>query len=247
MKKTTPGKTGKASATGGKKAAGKSAPAREDASGSVVDMAVERIRQRITRGQFAPGQRLIEPNLAEMIQVSRTALREAFRRLAAEGLLEIELYKGATVRRVEKKDIRETFMIRELLEGLVARMAAPAFQDPANRKKLLEVRDELRRTAKGNDGGEAYTLANVKFHQLLSTVAGSETLTRFIEQLHLPLYRLVYARMLVEKHRSKSMDQHEKIIEALLEGDAKKAETAMKRHITQSGEAITSLPDDFFS
>src|SRR5690606_28209942 len=97
-----------------KPAKGKAKPAKraeaEQSAVSVVDMAVDRIRQKIMRGQFVPGQRLIEPDLAEQINVSRTALREAFRRLAAEGLLELALYKGATVRMLKKDDVAEVFM-----------------------------------------------------------------------------------------------------------------------------------------
>ncbi len=215
---------------------------------SVVDMAVERIRQKIMRGQLAPGQRLIEPDLAEQMNVSRTALREAFRRLAAEGLVELALYKGATVRRLSKKDVLEAFLIRELLEGLVVRLATPVIAgDQGLKKTLLEIRDELRRTVKSPDGGESYGLANNRLHHFLIDAAGSAQLERLVAQMQLPIYRIIYARMLAESTRIRSLAEHERIIDAILENDAQKAEMAMRAHVHASAESLLTLSEDYFS
>lgn len=215
---------------------------------SVVDMAVDRIRQKIMRGQFAPGQRLIEPDLAEQINVSRTALREAFRRLAAEGLLELALYKGATVRLLGKKDVLESFLIREMLEGLVARLATPVIAGDAKLKKaMLEIRDLMRETVTSPDGSDAYTQANAQFHKFLIDAAGSAQLDRLVAQMQLPLYRIVYVRLLAESTRLRSLEEHERIIDAILAGDADAAERAMRAHVHASGESLLTLPDDYFS
>ena len=212
-----------------KPAKGKAKPAKraeaEQSAVSVVDMAVDRIRQKIMRGQFVPGQRLIEPDLAEQINVSRTALREAFRRLAAEGLLELALYKGATVRMLKKDDVAEVFMIRELLEGLVARLATVAInKNPKLKKALLENRDAMRKSVKALDAGDAYTMANTQFHQLLLDAIESPQLERMVSQLQMPLYRMIYARLLAEPARLKSLSDHERIIEAILDNDPQRAE-----------------------
>lgn len=228
----------------------KTAPKRavaEQGSVSVVDMAVSRIRSKIMRGQFAPGQRLIEPDLAEQINVSRTALREAFRRLAAEGLLELELYKGATVRMLKKKDVAEAFMIRELLEGLVARLATAAInKNPKLKKALLESRDTMRKAIKSADPGDSYTLANAQFHQLLMDSIESPQLERLVSQLQLPLYRMIYSRLLAEPARLRSMADHERIIDAILDNDPVRAEREMQAHVHNSAEFLLQLPDDYF-
>lgn len=214
---------------------------------SVVDMAVDRIRQKIMRGHYAPGQRLIEPDLAEQINVSRTALREAFRRLAAEGLLELALYKGASVRRLKKEDVQESFMIRELLEGLVARLATPAINRNAKMKKaLLECRDVMRKTIKSADAGDAYTLSNAKFHQLLVEAAASPQLERMVGQLQMPLYRIIYARLLAEQARARSLADHERIIDAIIANDPARAEREMRTHVHASAQSLLDLPDDYF-
>lgn len=234
-----------------KPAKGKAKPAKraeaEQSAVSVVDMAVDRIRQKIMRGQFVPGQRLIEPDLAEQINVSRTALREAFRRLAAEGLLELALYKGATVRMLKKDDVAEVFMIRELLEGLVARLATVAInKNPKLKKALLENRDAMRKAVKALDAGDAYTMANTQFHQLLLDAIESPQLERMVSQLQMPLYRMIYARLLAEPARLKSLSDHERIIEAILDNDPQRAEREMQAHVHNSGELLLSLSDDYF-
>jgi DNA-binding GntR family transcriptional regulator len=234
-----------------KPAKGKAKPAKraeaEQSAVSVVDMAVDRIRQKIMRGQFVPGQRLIEPDLAEQINVSRTALREAFRRLAAEGLLELALYKGATVRMLKKDDVAEVFMIRELLEGLVARLATVAInKNPKLKKALLENRDAMRKSVKALDAGDAYTMANTQFHQLLLDAIESPQLERMVSQLQMPLYRMIYARLLAEPARLKSLSDHERIIEAILDNDPQRAEREMQAHVHNSGELLLSLSDDYF-
>lgn len=234
-----------------KPAKGKAKPAKraeaEQSAVSVVDMAVDRIRQKIMRGHFVPGQRLIEPDLAEQINVSRTALREAFRRLAAEGLLELALYKGATVRMLKKDDVAEVFMIRELLEGLVARLATVAInKNPKLKKALLENRDAMRKSVKALDAGDAYTMANTQFHQLLLDAIESPQLERMVSQLQMPLYRMIYARLLAEPARLKSLSDHERIIEAILDNDPQRAEREMQAHVHNSGELLLSLSDDYF-
>lgn len=234
-----------------KPAKGKAKPPKraeaEQSAVSVVDMAVDRIRQKIMRGQFVPGQRLIEPDLAEQINVSRTALREAFRRLAAEGLLELALYKGATVRMLKKDDVAEVFMIRELLEGLVARLATVAInKNPKLKKALLENRDAMRKSVKALDAGDAYTMANTQFHQLLLDAIESPQLERMVSQLQMPLYRMIYARLLAEPARLKSLSDHERIIEAILDNDPQRAEREMQAHVHNSGELLLSLSDDYF-
>lgn len=232
----------------GKASQGKAAAPQDAAPVSVVDMAVERIRQKIMRGQLAPGQRLIEPDLAEQISVSRTALREAFRRLAAEGLVELALYKGATVRRLSKKDVLEAFLIRELLEGLVVRLATPIIAaDPALTRTLLEFREELRQTARAPDGGESYVRANNRFHQFLIDAAGSAQLERLVAQIQLPIYRIIYARLLAESTRLRSLAEHERIIDAMLANDAEGAELAMRDHVHASAESLLTLSEDYFS
>src|SRR5262245_43090553 len=92
--------------------------------GGTVEYILEHLRSGVLQGLYAPGQRLIEADLTQELRVSRGPLREAFRRLSAEGLLEIVPHRGAMVRRLTLREMRELFQIRLGLEMLAARLAS---------------------------------------------------------------------------------------------------------------------------
>ena len=98
--------------------------AQPPAHGATVDFIVERLREDILAGRLAPGSRLVESDLTARFAVSRGPVREALRRLSAEGLIEHRPHRGAVVRRLSERDIRELFQIRVEMEALAARLAA---------------------------------------------------------------------------------------------------------------------------
>ncbi len=92
--------------------------------GEVVNFVIQHLRDGIFLGRFAPGQRLITSELMTDIGVSRGSLREAFSRLAADGIVDLVPNRGAVVRRLSRVELINLFRIREVLEGLAARQAA---------------------------------------------------------------------------------------------------------------------------
>src|SRR5271166_2059901 len=92
--------------------------------GATVAFIVERLREDILAGRLAPGSRLVECDLTARFSVSRGPVREALRRLAADGLIEHWAHRGAVVRRLTQRTIREFFAIRIEMEALAARLAA---------------------------------------------------------------------------------------------------------------------------
>src|SRR5919204_2708887 len=91
---------------------------------TAVDRAADGIRERLLAGDYAPGQRLIEVELVEELQVGRNTVREALARLASDGVVKIEPHRGASVPRLSVKELEELYAVREVLEGLAARLAA---------------------------------------------------------------------------------------------------------------------------
>src|SRR5262249_41724470 len=91
---------------------------------TTADGVYEVLRQCIVEGDFAPGQRLLSDALATELKVSRTPVREALRKLEAEGLVEASGRAGLTVRAISEEDLSELFYVREALEGMAARLAA---------------------------------------------------------------------------------------------------------------------------
>ena len=96
------------------------------AHGATVAFIVERLREGIMAGRLQPGSRLVESDLTSRFAVSRGPVREALRRLTADGLIEHWPHRGAVVRRLTEREIRELFLIRIEMEALAARLAAAA-------------------------------------------------------------------------------------------------------------------------
>src|SRR5690606_29574477 len=185
------------------------------------------IRDLVAAGELVPGQRLVEPDLSAQLGVSRASLREAFRALEAEGLVRMERYKGASVRRIEHRELMELFEIRELLEGLAARRAAPVLSRPPHRARLSAMLDAMERAAASRSGGRAYRQLNTDFHDLVLQAAASDQLSALAVHIRPPaIVRLLHQKLAENDAVSRSMAEHRLIFQALLDGDAARAEAA---------------------
>jgi DNA-binding GntR family transcriptional regulator len=210
---------------------------------SAVDQVIESIKSGIRQGRFVPGQRLVEPDLIREFHVSRGSLREALRRLEAEGLVQIELYRGASIRKMSRNEFVEVNQIRELLEGLAASLAAQLMDD-AERKRLREMEQAWDRGVSG------WTFAeyNEEFHGLILEASRHKQLPIYLEQANLLLFRLQFHRIRRSPGAEKrSRIEHQRVAKAILKGDAKGAERAMRDHVYKSGLEILSAPEEFFS
>ena len=154
------------------------------AHGATVAHIVERLRDDILAHRLSPGERLIECDLTSRFSVSRGPVREALRRLAAEGLIEHAPHRGAVVRRLSPREIRELFQIRVEMESLAARLAAEA-ADPQERARFAEeiqmIFDEAPRLVAD------YLSENAAFHEAIMRLAGNRQLRDLSMRLHLPL------------------------------------------------------------
>lgn len=204
---------------------------------------VAAIRQQVADGRLVPGQRLVEPELVAELGVSRASLREALRALEAEGLVTIEPYKGASVRRLDRDQILESFEIRELLEGLAARRSANAFAEQGPwRQKLLQVRHAMEEAAEAHLMTR-YAQLNRDFHRLVLEAAQSRQLQALEPHLNPPvLLRTVQQRLMETAAIERSMKEHLLIIEALLTGDSAGAEKAMRAHLRSSRQQFEKAP-----
>jgi DNA-binding GntR family transcriptional regulator len=203
---------------------------------TAVESVIEAITEGVKDGRYAPGQRLVEADLTAELGISRGPLREAMGRLAAEGVLELEPYRGAIVRRLGREDVRDLFNIREVLEGEAARLAALRIDDDDNRARLeheISIIDAFR----GRNDTMAYMDENERFHELVVELSGSRLLARLIPQLQVHAFRLLFRRMIVEDSAMpNSIEEHADVAAAILAGDAKVAERAMRVHVRRSGE-----------
>ncbi len=211
-------------------------PTAAKARATTVDAVIDAITEGVKDGRYAPGQRLVEADLTRELGVSRGPLREALGRLAAEGIIEIEPYRGAIVRRLTREDLEDLFQVREVLEGEAARLAAGHIDEADNRRRLdaaMRKADALRR--RGDVA--SYIDENTRFHDLIVEMSGSRLLGRLIPQLQVHAFRLLFRQLLMDQAAmEQSITEHEAVAEAILAGDARAADKAMRRHVRRSRE-----------
>jgi DNA-binding GntR family transcriptional regulator len=194
---------------------------------------LEAVRARIVAGVWAQGERLFEDQIAAELGVSRNPVREALQALQGEGFVELEPRRGARVAVVSADQARELFEVREVLEGLVASLAATRRSDA----ELAEMRDIV---TVGRDAAEHGRLAelpslNTQFHHLLAATARNEMLADTIERLR-HLIEWIYSQRIAQR-APLSWLEHGEIVEAIATGDAATAERVARAHIAQARDA----------
>jgi DNA-binding GntR family transcriptional regulator len=145
------------------------------------------LRQAVIDGRLAPGARLIERELTEMMGVSRTVVREALRQLETEGLVAIIPNKGPVVRELSPGEAKDLYSIRAVLEGHAARLFVEQASD-AQVKSLAQALDVVAGAYERGDAPEVLETKN-KFYDVLFTGAGSETLSSMLAALHARIWR----------------------------------------------------------
>jgi DNA-binding GntR family transcriptional regulator len=196
---------------------------------SVVDHVYNALRERILSGDLPRAAKLHQATLAAELGVSRTPLREALRRLSAEGLVSFSPNRGARVSELDFGDMRHAWAARAALEPGAARLAA----ERRDRGGIAAMRDAVaaqRRT--GGDRGQSFS-ANRAFHLALAVASGNPHLTRFAEMLWVPRIGLpIYQAQAAEAAGPSAWaDEHERIADAIERGDADAAERLTRMHI----------------
>ncbi|MET7394338.1 GntR family transcriptional regulator [Dactylosporangium sp. NPDC005572] len=200
------------------------------------ERAVEQLRERILGGEYAPGERLGEVDLAEKLGVSRTPVREALRRLSAEGLVELTTNKGARVVEYPREDLDHIFEIRARLEGLAARSAATT-ASAADIDRLDAIATELKEHSEAGRLEEVYRL-NADYHATLNGLAGSPVVAATVAHL---VHASVLMRTLHafdEAAHRRSVNHHLEIVAALRARDGDWAEAVMRAHLLSARASL---------
>lgn len=204
---------------------------------SVVDQVYLVIREQISDGTLPRGGRLHQEELATELGVSRTPVREALRRLAAEGLVEIQTNRGARVADIDMSDMPTPYEARLVVEPGAARLAAQrrlSAPQARMRDAIARQREAIPDLARG-------FAANRDFHIALVEAAGNELVLEFVR--HLWVSRIGAAIYELQAETGDQMrrdaDEHEEILEAIAAGDARRAESLTRRHVAG---ALRRLP-----
>ena len=203
-------------------------------------LAVERLRRAILAGDMAPGQRLVEEELAGTLGVTRASLRAALFDLAAEGLVERIPNRGARVRAVTLDEAVAITECRMVLEGLCAAKAAERVTEP-DADRLRQIGDEMERSVADGELLK-YSALNHELHRLVREISGQAVATGLLERLNGQLVRHQFQLSLRPGRPQASLPEHLAIIAAVAGRRPAQAEEAIRRHLRSVISALVDQP-----
>ena len=194
------------------------------------------LRQAILKGELQPGERLMEIQLAEKMGVSRTPIREAIRKLAAEGLVTMIPRKGAIVAGISEKMLKDVLRVRMTLEKMAYECAFENITDEAiENLKAAEAEFES-----AVESGDLVSIAEAdeKFHFIIYTAAGNDKLLEILTNLkeNMYRYRMEYAKN--RGVRSELIEDHRAIVNTLADRDAENGLKLVEKHISSQEKAV---------
>lgn len=202
--------------------------------GRTTDAVTDAMREAILDGVLGPSTWLREDEIAQALEVSRTPVREALRRLSDEGLAVKTAHQGTVVAALSLEDVLALYVVREHLEGLAARLAA-ARQPAGLVERLRDLNDQMRAAHAAKD---VPTLArvNLDFHRALRDASSNPYLGRFLLQVEHAVRRLTASTFQAPGRAEEVLREHEGIIEAIAAQDPDAAERAAKAHMHRARE-----------
>ena len=196
---------------------------------TLMDRAFRQIREAIRRGKLKPGDRLVETQLAQEMQISRFPIREALRYLEKEGLVEAKPFKGTYVAQLTEQDMEELYSLRSAIEELAVRILIKNIDDDKIKKLESLVEDMVR--ASKDEKFDKMISQDLRFHQTICEMSGHRKLL----DVWLNLENQLQIFLTIEKDLFENSYQyvttHHPILEAIKSGKARSAEKAIRDHL----------------
>ena len=203
------------------------------------DIVFKTLREAIITGDLQSGERLMEVKLANELGVSRTPVREAIRKLELEGLVVMTARKGAEVAPINSKDLKEVLEIRSVLESLACELACQNVK-PASIKALKEINSDIE-AAINEDDDERITKLDVDFHEKIYEMTNNQRLINILHQLKEHIYRYRFAYIRDIKNKNTIVEEHQRIIEDLIDKNGKAAKKDIEHHIAVQEKYILNI------
>ncbi|MGR3721658.1 GntR family transcriptional regulator [Abyssibius alkaniclasticus] len=194
------------------------------------------VLEAIDRGDYQPGDRLVESELAERFGVSRTPIREALQRLETQAVL-VRDGRSMVVASLSHDQLGELYVVRAALEGLAARLAA----QHAWPEEIRVLYDMIAADRKFMTDPKRLSRANKRFHRQLHLASHNRFLIQQLEMVHRTMALLATTSLAAEGRPEKALDEHEKIVAAIEARDGVAAEAALKAHISKAFETRLKL------
>ncbi|MBC7078104.1 MAG: GntR family transcriptional regulator, partial [Synergistales bacterium] len=193
------------------------------------EAAFEKIKEAIIKGHFKPGEKLVEQTLAQEMGVSRTPVREAIRRLEAEGFVVSIPRKGVVVSRADKEEIVQLYSIRAELEGLAARWAIEN-ADEDDIQKLDEAISRMEEAAASGDL-DGVVQSNTLFHDAIAQASKSRILCTLLKTLQDNIQRFRFQSLHLPGRPEAALAEHKETIAAIKEKKAEEADRLLTEHL----------------
>lgn len=206
---------------------------------SARDRAYERIRLGILSREFLAGTFVEEQQVCKLVGLSRTPVREAFSRLAAEGFIEQLPRRGAMVRHVTGRELVELYETRKLIEGhAVTEICRRGAGAPDAMRRIYQAMEQ-----QTDSDILAHEDLNRRFHHALMQSGGNTVLSRLYTGLHATMARVAVSALAIDwARKSQIQAEHLALIEALDAGDSDAARSVLARHLEPPPEVLANLP-----
>jgi len=200
--------------------------------------ALDTLRRAIQSGDMVPGQRLVEAELAETLNVTRASVRAALVHLSGEGLVERVPNRGARVRSIPLSEAVQITECRMVLEGLCAAKAA-SHATPAQIAELVDIGERMRGCVEAGEPLK-YSGLNAELHAAIRAISRQPVASDLLERLNAQLVRHQFRLSLQPGRTRVSLAGHLELIEAIRDRDPARAEAAARRHLASVIEALSA-------
>jgi DNA-binding GntR family transcriptional regulator len=200
------------------------------------NLAYDRIKTAIKQSSLSPGDLLSESRISKALGISRTPVREAIRRLAQDGLIQIIPGRAIVMASPSIQDVEDALHVRELLEPELVRLAVGSLpQDALN--LLVETTSQMKQAAKSGDR-KTWSKADTVWHEILSDHCPNQMLGKLVLQARNRVIGIIFQDHYNVSYLLKGTDEHKAIVDAILVNDSEAAETRMREHLTEARKSI---------
>jgi DNA-binding GntR family transcriptional regulator len=199
----------------------------------------QKLRSLLVEGVIAPGSKLNERALAESLNVSRTPIREAIKRLAADGLVELIANRGAIAVQLSHADVVHTFDVIAQLEGYSGELAAKNISS-ATLSELEALQYEMMASYARRDLSNYYKL-NLRIHHLINQAANNPVLTQLFSQANARIEALRFRSNQNGVKWERAVEEHQEMIDALKTHDVERMRKVMIQHVMNKRDVVIEL------
>lgn len=207
-------------------------------SASSVELVLGMLLDGIRQGRYVPGQRLVAGELAKELDVSRAPVREALHVLAGEGVVELTPNQGARIVRLTSMDLIHGMLMLKAVGALGIEFACPRMGEPGHR---AAVKAKAREVFKAGADRQPYLWFNglIELHRLFNDIGGNPYLNQQVfGRMHLVYFNRALSEKLPGRRWVKYVANYHRIVDAVLEGDARKAVAAFNTHMSWAIDAL---------